>query len=193
MRSPRPCAPCSRPRRPPTPRRSPRSGSRSVPSGGSPTRRGARAASHDVLGRQAARATHPGPRASGSIVERRVQPRRHTRGHHELGRHRTGVERGDWSARHPPARASGLGGEPRVQARRHPRSHHEMGQTARVWDAATGEPLTNPSSIRARWRAPRSALTGPAWSPRAWTRPRGSGTRCPASRSTAPSSIRPRW
>jgi len=98
--------------RPTVPRRSPLSGSGPVSSSGSPRRHCPRvsAAWYDVLGGRASFAAHQ-RRASGSGVERRVQPRRHARGHRERGHDRAGVGRGDRPAAHPPAQASGNGVE----------------------------------------------------------------------------------
>ena len=48
--------------------------------------------------------------------------------------------------------------------------------TARLWDAATGAPLATLKGHAERCRAPRSARTAAAWSPRPTTTRRGCGT-----------------
>ncbi len=70
----------------------------------------------------------PAARASGSGVERRVQPRRHPRRHRERRPDRAGLGRRHRQAARPRAPASGNGGERRVQPRRHPRRHRERRQ-----------------------------------------------------------------
>ena len=102
------------------------------------------------VGRGDRQARHPPARASGPRVQRGVQPRRHPRRHRERGQDRARVGRGDRQARHPPPRASGRGGERRVQSRRHRVVTASDDKTARVWDAATGKPLTSPLEHQAQ-------------------------------------------
>ena len=84
-------------------------------------------------------------RASGRGVERRVQPRRHARGHRELGQDRAGVGRGDRQAAHRPARASGAVWSAAFSPDGTRVVTASDDKTARVWDAATGKPLTRPA------------------------------------------------
>ena len=59
-------------------------------------------------------------------------------------------------------------------------------KTARVWDAATGQPVTPPLKHEGRWTTRRSARTAAASSPPVRTRRRGSGTRPPGQPLTPP-------
>ena len=109
---------------------------------------------------------HQAPRASRQGPSGGVQPRRRARGHRERRQDRAGVGR-DGPARRSPS-PSLHQGEVRAAAFSPDGARVVTASadgTARVWDARTGKPLTEPLVLQGQVRAAAFSLTARAWSP----------------------------